>query len=127
MDEERMNEERAIADRLSGYSDAIAAFSLVNALGFLAAIAEIDTRCSLAENRGIVIATIVCLQILYAGAVVGLRRLELGLRDGLESSPRAIKIRNSFYHARLILISIVTLAMGSTSWLALDQGACPRF
>jgi hypothetical protein len=120
-----MNEERAIADRLSGYADAVAAFSLVNALGFLAAVAELDTRCSLSENRGIVIATLVCLQILYAAAVVGLRQMELGLREGLESSPGAIKFRSRFYHARLILVSVVTVAMTITSWFALDGGSCP--
>jgi hypothetical protein len=120
-----MNEERAIADRLSGYADAVAAFSLVNALGFLAAVAEVDTRCSLAQNRGIVIGTLVCLQILYAAAVAGLRHMELGMRDGLESSARAIKFRNSFYHGRLIFVAIVTLTMTIISWFALDSGSCP--
>jgi hypothetical protein len=119
-----MNEERAIADRLSGYADAISAFSLVNALGFLATVAELDTRCSLAENRVIAIVIVVSLQILYGAAVVGLRHVELGMREGLESSPRAIKFRRSFYHGRLIFITIVTLAMTITSWFALDPSSC---
>ena len=39
-----MSEERALADRLSSYGDAVAAFSLVNTLGFFAAIAELDDK-----------------------------------------------------------------------------------
>lgn len=117
-----MDEERVIADRLSGYADAVAAFSLVNALGFLAAVAEVDTRCSLAKNRVIVI--LIVLQMFYAGAVVGLRRLEQDLREGAESSPRVTRFRNGFYHGRLVFITAVTLAMTLTSWFALDAGSC---
>ncbi|MBW1884986.1 MAG: hypothetical protein JRJ58_15750 [Deltaproteobacteria bacterium] len=119
-----MSEERAIADRLSGYADAIAAFSLVNALGFLAAVAELETRCSLAGNRVMVIVVLVALQILYGAAVVGLRRLEIGMREGLESSTRAIRFRRGFYQGRLIFITIVTLAMTITSWFTLNPSSC---
>lgn len=119
-----MDEERVIADRLPGYADAVAAFSLVNALGFLAAVAEVDTRCSLAKNRVIVIVILIVLQMFYAGAVVGLRQLEQGLREGAESSPRVTRFRNGFYHGRLVFITAVTLAMTLTSWFALDAGSC---
>ena len=120
-----MNEERALADRISGYGDAVAAFSLVNAYGFMAMVAEAEARCFLAENRGIVITTLVCLQILYGSAVVGLRKLEVGLREGLESSERATRFRSNFYRGRLIFVAIVTVAISITSWLVLDSGSCP--
>ncbi|MBW2291730.1 MAG: hypothetical protein JRG94_05405 [Deltaproteobacteria bacterium] len=78
----------------------------------------------MSENRVIVIVVLVALQILYGAAVVGLRHLELGMREGLESSTRAIRFRRGFYQGRLIFITIVTLAMTITSWFTLNPSSC---
>ena len=119
-----MDEERAIADRLSSYSDAVAAFSVVNAFGFLVAVAEIDTRCSLVESRAIVIATLVILQAIYAGAIIGLRHTEQSLREGTESSARVTELRKGFYYGRLIIVAVVSVMITLISWFALGGDSC---
>ena len=45
----------ALADRIITYCDALVAFSLVNALAFVIAMAEPDIRCSIAGISGFVI------------------------------------------------------------------------
>lgn len=119
-----MKEEQVIADRMSGYADAVAAFSLVNALGFLLAVAEMDTRCSLVQNRRLVLSLILLTQALYAGAVIVLRRVEVGMREGHESSERVTTFRRHLYQGRLVFVSVVTIAMTLLSWFALDSGSC---
>jgi hypothetical protein len=42
----------SLADRIITYCDALAAFSLVNALAFVIALADPDIRCSIARISG---------------------------------------------------------------------------
>lgn len=119
-----MSEERALADRLSSYADAVAAFSLVNTLGFFAAIAEADTRCQLQDNRALVVSIMFVVQLMYVGAVAGLRRMELRLRRGLDSSETVERFRARWHLGRIAFTSFTAFGMAFFAALVLSSDTC---
>ena len=122
-----MSEERALADRMSSYGDAVAAFSLVNSLGFFAAIAEGEVRCALVDNRVAVVSIMFVVQLMYVAAVIALRRVETNLRGDLESSPAVIRFRKQWHRARVGFASVTAVGLVLFAWIVLDGDACRGF
>ncbi len=119
-----MSEERALADRMSSYGDAVAAFSLVNTLGFFAAIAEVETRCALEDNRLFVVAIMFVVQSMYVAAVIGLRRTEVRLRTGIESSEVVTHFREAWHRARVIFTVVIAFLLALLAWLTIGGDSC---
>ena len=105
----------ALADRIINYSDALAAFSLVNALAFIVTLAEPEIRCSIVRITEAVIATNVIMAGLLTAGLIGLRRFELSLRADVPESERDDRVERFWrvVHAlRIVLVwGVVTLVL----------------
>jgi hypothetical protein len=93
-----------LADRIITYCDALAAFSLVNALAFVITLAESDIRCSIAY-----IALPVMLGNLFVAAAVTvglvlLRRFEQSLRAPGSQDPRVVRFWRLVQGLRVALV-----------------------
>ena len=77
----------ALADRIINYSDALAAFSMVNALAFVVTLAEPDIRCSIAQIAWFVAGANLSIAVLATAGLVALRRAERALRGGDFADP----------------------------------------
>ena len=94
----------ALADRLITYCDALAAFSLVNALAFLVTLGEPDVRCSIAGIATFVsVANLLIALVLSAGLVM-LRRFERSLRPAAERDPA---VERFWYFAQGLRLTLV--------------------
>lgn len=114
----------ALADRIVTYCDALAAFSLVNALAFVITLAEPEIRCSVAVISLVVsFANIgVCIAITFG--LVWLRRFELSLRKADEQEPRVAKFWNIVQTVRITLVWGVTLFVVLGLWAATLDPTC---
>lgn len=118
-----MNRE-ALADRVITYSDALAAFSLVNALAFVITLAEPDIRCSIVNIAG----PVACINITVAGLItaglVMLRRFERSLRDEDDQEPRIERFWRYAHIVRIALVWSVVLLVTLGLWTATQDAAC---
>jgi hypothetical protein len=101
----------ALADRIINYSDALAAFSLVNALAFVITLADPDIRCSIASIAATVILANLAVPISITAGLMGLRRLELSLRRTEEEDPEVVRFWRYAQLVRLALVWIVALGL----------------
>lgn len=118
-----MNHE-VLADRLVNYADALAAFSVVNAIGFLVALSETDVRCSLADTRNFVIGGQIASSIIVALAVVLLRRSELKVRASTQLSSDIAGYLRTFFFVRLGIIAASTAFAVTSVMGALSDPSC---
>lgn len=75
-------ERHVLADRIVVYCDTVVAFSAVNGFAFLIALGEPDIRCSIAEISSVIGGINLIIPLFCTIALVWLRRMEIGLRDG---------------------------------------------
>ncbi|MDP6977334.1 MAG: hypothetical protein QF570_01885 [Myxococcota bacterium] len=109
---------------MSSYADAVAAFSLVNSLGFFAAIAETEVRCALVDNRAVVVSIMFVVQLIYVAAVITLRRVETNLRGDLEASAAVDRFRRNWHRARVSFASVTAFGLALFAWIVLDGDSC---
>lgn len=69
-----------LADRFVNYRDALAAFSVVNAMAFLIALTETEVRCSLPSSGGIFLLAFPIWAAVQSALLVACRRTETNLR-----------------------------------------------
>ena len=110
MTDEKASEERALADRLVSYADAIVALSVIGASGLGLAIADPDARESIARGANYIIAVNVITGFVVSSLIVVLRKWEADLRADLEPAPKARKYSRYLHRARLVVV-----------WLAVVQ------
>jgi hypothetical protein len=73
-----------LADRIVTYCDALVAFSLVNGLAFVVALAEPDIRCSIVGIAAFVATVNAVIPVVSTLTLIWLRRYELELRRDAE-------------------------------------------
>ena len=99
-------EQRALADRLVNYADAMVALSVVGTSGLGVAIAEPDARESVASGATYIIVANMVIALIFSGLVEVLRRWEADLREDLPPVPKARKYARYLHVARLVVIWI---------------------
>ena len=115
----------AIADRLVNYGDAVAAFSIVNSLAFLVAMAETEVRCSLVERASLVYIGIVASAVILTGVVVAFHRVEGRIRASTEPLEEDIQsLLRAFFIARIAVIWLANVGSIPLVRLALGDTAC---
>ena len=115
MDDGREVEGR-IADRLVNYADAVAALSFLGVSGLGIAVADPDTRASIALGANAVMLANLILAVGFTAALVLLRRWELDLRSDFASSAKAERYSRYLHLARF---AVVWLSMGQAVALML--------
>ncbi len=106
MRREHEAEDRALADRLVNYADAIAAFCFLALSGFGIAVADPDIQSTIARARSYVIAGNLVAGLLFTGIVVALRRWEQRLRSDSPRSEAAQLYSRYLHWARLSLVLV---------------------
>jgi len=114
----------ALADRIITYCDALAAFSLVNALAFVVTLADPDIRCSIARIGGFVIGTNLTIPAGITAALVALRRFERRLRPKDGQDPIVERFWALAQVIRLTLVWLVSLFVVVGAWAATRDPAC---
>lgn len=98
------SEERALADRLVNYADAIVAISVVGASGIGAVIADPDSREYVRRAADYVIVANIIIAIVGAALITLLRRWEANLRADLPDAPLPRKYGRYIHIARIVLV-----------------------
>jgi hypothetical protein len=100
----------SIADRLVNYGDAVAAFSVVNSLGFLATASQPEVREWFASIRLETFLGQLLFGVVQALAVVVLRKVEIRARGAASSvTPDVERFLRGFFIVRLCIIATFTL------------------
>ncbi|MEM8497738.1 MAG: hypothetical protein AAF542_06915 [Pseudomonadota bacterium] len=108
------SEERALADRLVNYSDAIVALAFISSSGFGLAVADADSRDTLVSAAWPILFANVTIGIVFSVLLIVLRRWELNLRRESSLSTLGLRYSRNLYWARHIVIWIAvaqTVAM----------------
>ena len=114
----------ALADRLITFCDALAAFSLVNALAFLVTLGEPDVRCSIAGIATfIILANLLIAAVLSAGLVL-LRRFERTLRAPTEPDPAVERFWSWAQAFRLVLVWGAAFLVVFGVWAGAQDPVC---
>ena len=103
-----------LANRFSNYADAVVAFAVLNAVGFLSAVAEEDMRNAISEAPNLVfLFSILAAAFFYTVLAVVFRRAELNLREeaGEANTPMVDSYQRYFQIAR---ISVIWVSNGLT-------------
>ena len=99
-------EERALADRLINYSDAIVAVSVVGASGIGAVIADPDAREYVARGATYIIVANLVSAIVATAVICLLRRWEGNLRANLPAAPLPRRYARYLHFARIVIVWI---------------------
>jgi hypothetical protein len=98
-------EDRALADRLVNYADALAAVSFVGMSGLSIAMADPDVRCSITQGALVPVGLINLVSATAVTVVLAiLRRWERDLRSGSPLSPKAARISARLHVARFVIV-----------------------
>jgi len=118
-------DDRALADRLVNYADALAAISFVGASGLSLALADPDVRCSLVTGglREVSFGNL-GFGIVMSGLIWMLRRWELDLRDGESISIKARRYAGRLYAARHIVVWLSAVAAVGILFAATQDTSC---
>jgi hypothetical protein len=115
----------ALADRLVNYSDALAAFAVVNALAFLLALSETEIRCSLIPVQWLVYAGQCFIGVVITVSLVVLRRLELSLRKLSAPQPSEVEaLLRHLFIARFAIVWVAVAIAAGLSILPLADTSC---
>ena len=118
MKHRRESEDQALADRLTGYSDAIVALAFIVSSGLGLAIADADTRVTITDVAvGMIIGNAI-LGVIFSALLVILRRWELDLRVDLVVSEKYKRYSLRIYRARHVVIWL-SISQTVTTMLAL--------
>jgi len=110
MKQDRSEQDRALADRLVNYADAMVAVSFVGVSGLGIAVADPDTRTSVARGALWVAAGNAVVAIVVSVLLQLLRRWELDLRVAAPPSEKAARYSRKLHGARFAIV-----------WLAVAQ------
>ncbi len=105
------SEERALADRLVNYSDAIVALCFISSSGFGLAVADPDIRETLVEAAWQLLCANVVLGVVFSILLIVLRRWEQNLRSESQLSALGVRYSRNLYIARHVVIWV---AVGQT-------------
>ena len=114
----------ALADRIITYSDALVAFSLVNALAFVIAMAEPDIRCSIVRISGFAIGLNLVIPVALCAVLFALRRFERGLRPEEGRDPTVERFWGVAQTVRYGLVWMFTLFVVAGLWAATHDPSC---
>ena len=114
----------ALADRIITYSDALAGFSLVNALAFLVTLSDPDIRCSIASIATFVIVSNLLIPVGISAGLVALRRYERRLRPADAQDELVERFWNVAQTVRFTLVWAVAVFVAVGSWAATRDTAC---
>jgi len=114
----------ALADRIITYCDALAGFSLVNALTFVVTLSDPDIRCSIAQIAGFVIGANLTTPIGISAALVALRRYERRLRGGAGQDEEVERFWSLAQAIRMTLVWAVAIFVAIGAWAATRDTAC---
>lgn len=118
MKHRRETEDQALADRLTGYSDAIVALAFIVSSGLGFAIADADTRVTITDVAvGMIIGNAI-LGVIFSALLVILRRWELDLKVDLVVSEKYTRYSLRIYRARHVVIWL-SISQTVTTMLAL--------
>ena len=109
-----------LANRFSNYADAVVAFAVLNAVGFMAALAEEDTRVAISEapNSALIVG-ILAAAIFYTVLAMVFRRAEIRLRREAGEQPLAI-VENYQRYFQIARISVIWVSNGLTLLIFFD-------
>jgi len=113
-----------LADRIITYCDALAGFSLVNALAFVVTLSDPDIRCSIARIAGFVIGTNLAIPVGITAALVALRRYERKLRPKGSQDETVDRFWDAAQVIRMTLVWLVALFVAIGSWAATRDPSC---
>lgn len=107
------SEARALADRLVNYSDALVALVFIGASGLGIAVADPDTRSSIALINYWMIGGNVVIGVLFSVLLVVLRRWELDLRVDLPTVSNVRRYSRHLYRARhtVVWLSVAQIVL----------------
>ena len=115
--------QNSLADRFVNYRDAVAAFSIVNAIAFLIGLSELEVRCSLSQAGPIFIVAFPVVAAALSGVLLICRRAERALRTPEEDQPapvaRILRNLDLARHGMVWGITLLTMA------IALSAGGDP--
>ena len=114
----------ALADRVVTYSDALAAFSLVNALAFLVTLADPDIRCSIARIATFIVASNLVTASAVTVCLVALRRFERRLRSELPSDDTVERFWRFAQTVRIALVWLISVGVCFGTLAARLDPAC---
>ncbi len=114
----------ALADRIITYSDALVAFSLVNALAFVIAMAEPDIRCSIVRIAGFAIGLNFVIPVILCAVLFALRRFERRLRPAEGSDPTVERFWGVAQGVRYALVCLFSLLVVLGLWAATHDPSC---
>ena len=112
------SEDQILADRLVNYSDAVVTLSFLVSSGLGLAVADPDTRVTIAGVAVGMIVGNVILGIFYSFLVALLRRWELDLRLGADHTEKYLRYSNRIYISRHVVIWL-TITQTVTIMLAI--------
>jgi len=117
-------EDRALADRLVTYADALVAVSFVGMSGLTIALADPDIRCSLIRG----VTPVAVANLASAGVVslllIVLRSWEAELRSGASPSARAATYSRRLHVARFVIVWLCVITAVVTLIAATRDPAC---
>jgi len=117
-------DDRALADRLVNYADALVAVSFVGMSGLSIALADPDVRCSLIRGvTPVAVANLVSAGIVSILLVI-LRSWEFDLRSPAPPSPKSARYARRLHIARFIIVWISAAAAVATLLAATRDPAC---
>lgn len=119
----------ALADRIVTYSDALVAFSLVNAFAFFVALGDPDIRCSITRIARIAIGMNVGFPVLVSAVLLWLHRFEQTLRGDDVQDPHVKRFWRYAHIARYALVwafgGLVILGLAGASQDPACQAVVP--
>ncbi len=103
------SEDRALADRLVNYSDAIVALAFISSSGFGLAVADNDSRDTLVDAAWPILFANITIGIVFSVLLIVLRRWELNLRSDSCLSTLGLRYSRNLYIARHIVIWVAVV------------------
>ena len=117
--------QNSLADRFINYRDAVAAFSVVNAVAFLIALSELEVRCSLSQTGPIFILVFPLWASAQSGLLLVCWWAERTLRTPEESQPAPVaRVLRHLDFARHGLVWGITLLTMAIAISAGNDPAC---
>jgi hypothetical protein len=117
--------EQDLANRLVNYADALVAVAFVGMSAAGVALGDPEIRCEFSRAPIAITFSNFLMGVMFSGVLVILRRWEIQLRDGEESSKRAIRVEQILARARHVVlwfsiaVTIILILVASRDHLCL--------
>lgn len=123
MSDRKSSIEVALADRLVNYADALVAVSFLSVSGIGLAVADADTRCTVASAAGYVVVGNLTNGVIFTALILLMRRWELDLRKDEPPGAVAARYMHWLHRARFVIVWTSILAAIALAWQSRDE-AC---